>query len=487
MNKRTLSIKHILVALIIFSSYSCSQNKVKEDKDLAKPNVIYILADDLGIGDLGCYGQQKFKTPNIDRLASEGMLFTQHYSGATVCAPSRSSLLTGLHTGHTPIRGNRELEGEGQSPLASEAFTIAELMKQGGYQTGAFGKWGLGFIGSEGDPANQGFDEFYGYNCQRMAHRYYPTHLWHNSEKILLEGNDWSQKVTYAPDLIQEQALKFIDNNKNRPFFAFIPLVQPHAELVVPDDEILAQFKGKFEEAPWSDGKSYQSEYGAEDFIYHEYAPQENPHAVFAAMIVRIDNYVGQILDKLEELDLDKNTVIMFASDNGPHVEGGADPAFFNSSGGLRGVKRDLYEGGIRSPLIVRWINKIEAGSRSDHVSAFWDMMPTLSDLSNQETPSDLDGISFLPTLLDKGEQAKHEYLYWEFPAQGGRQALRMGDWKAVIYNINNGEKSELELYNLAQDKSETINVASEHPSIVEKMKKIMQEEHVASEMFPLY
>lgn len=449
----------------------------------AKPNIIYILADDLGYGDLSCYGQQIFQTPHIDKLAGQGMKFTNHYSGSTVCAPSRSSLMTGLHTGHTPIRGNRENKPEGQAPLPAEYVTLAELMKEAGYVTGAFGKWGLGSPGSEGDPNMQGFDEFYGYNCQRMAHRYYPTYIWDNQEKVYLEGNDWTHTVTYAPDRIQEATLQFLEDNKDRPFFAYVPLILPHAELISPDDSLLAMFRGKFDEVPYVGGKG--SDYGP-DLEIMPYCSQPEPKAVFASMVVRVDAYVGQIMAKLEEQGIDKNTVVMFASDNGPHIEGGADPDFFNSSGNLRGVKRDLYEGGIRTAFIVRWPGKVQPGTVSDHISAFWDILPTCAEIAGVDVREATDGISFLPTLVGEGEQENHDYLYWEFSLRGGRVAVRMGDWKGVIYDLNKIPAGTLQLYDLSVDESETNDVSAQHPDIVSKMEQIMARAHTHSEAFPL-
>ncbi|MBU2947806.1 arylsulfatase [Zobellia uliginosa] len=489
MKLRFTSIFSFLFVITLFLSLgSCKEESKTVNKNDAKkeqkPNIIYILADDLGYGDLSSYGQEKFQTPRIDELAKRGITFTQHYSGAPVCAPARSSLMTGQHTGHTPIRGNKELEGEGQTPLPGNSVTIAEMMKKAGYTTGAFGKWGLGFIGSEGDPVAQGFDEFYGYNCQRMAHRYYPTHLWHNEDKILLEGNDWTKTETYAPDKIQEATLEFIEKNKEKPFFAYVPFVLPHAELISPNDSIFNKFKDSFDETPFTAENDFTSDYGP-DIVHMEYAPQLKPHAAFASMVYRMDVYVGQILDKLEELGIADNTIVMFASDNGPHAEGGADPAFFNSSGGLRGIKRDLYEGGIRSPFIVTWPNKIKAGTTSDHVSAFWDVMPTLGEITKVDVPASSDGISFLPTLLDKDNQKEHDHLYWEFPIQQGRKAVRKGDWKGVIYNFNKKPQGIFMLYNLADDESETKNVANQHPEIVDEMKQIMESESEASELFP--
>ena len=468
---------------------ACGGKKKRETEkttqiEIKKPNIIYILADDLGYGDTGAYGQQKIETPHIDALAKNGIKFTQHYSGSTVCAPSRSTLMTGQHTGHTPIRGNKELKGrEGQTPIPSSYVTIAELLKDVGYRTGAFGKWGLGYIGSEGDPTNQGFDEFYGYNCQRMAHRYYPAYLWRNNEKDSLDGNDWMNTVTYAPDVIQVETLKFIEKNKDKQFFAYVPIVLPHAELISPKDSLFNKYLGKFKESPYRDKKS--SDYGP-DMKIDKYASVEHPKTTFAAMVNRTDAYVGQIVAKVKELGIEDNTIIMFTSDNGPHEAGGANPEFFNSSGGLRGLKRDLYEGGIRVPFIVSWPNKINPGTTTDHVSAFWDVMPTVTDLLDLEAPEATDGISFLPTLLGKNKQKQHEYLYWEFNNRGGRKAIRKGKWKGVWYNLNNkSKKGDLELYDLSVDEAEQNNIANKYPEIVKELKVLIKTSHKPSELFP--
>jgi len=468
------------MGLTLFSIASLQNEAVgagNTDKtDNEKPNIIYILADDLGYGDLSCYGQEKFETPNIDRLAEEGMKFLQHYSGSTVSAPSRSVLMTGRHTGHTQIRGNQEVQPEGQAPLKGSVLTVAELLQDAGYVTGAYGKWGLGYPGSEGDPNKQGFDEFYGYNCQRYAHRYYPEHIWHNQEKINLK-NDGTERITYAQDLIQEEALGFIEENQDKPFFLFLPYLIPHAELAVPDDDIMARFRGKFPEEPYS-GNDY-----GENFNYGGYCSVENPRAVFAAMIVRLDRYVKEISNKLKAMGIDDNTVVMFTSDNGPHLEGGADPHFFNSNGPFRGHKRDLYEGGIRVPFIARWPGTIEPNRVSSHISDFADFLPTVCDMAGTEIPENTDGISFLPEL--KGEEQKtHDYLYWEFTSAGGKQAIRMGNWKGVKVNINNNPDSPLLLYNLFEDKGEENNVANQYPEILEELEKKMEEAHTCSEDF---
>jgi arylsulfatase A-like enzyme len=471
---------HILIALLSPLAFMACQSGLNTDQESSPPpNIIYILADDLGYGDLGCYGQEKFATPHLDQLASEGIRFTRHYSGSTVCAPSRSVLMTGLHTGHTPVRGNQEVKPEGQWPLADSVITLAEMLKEAGYVTGAFGKWGLGFPGSEGDPVNQGFDLFFGYNCQRYAHRYYPEYLWENEEKVFLPGNDWTTTETYAPDVIQEKTLEFIRKHKDTTFFAYVPIVIPHAELIVPDDEIFKGYLGKYPE------EAYMGRPGADygpDMVIGMYCSQENPHASFAAMVHRIDNYLGEIVQTLEELGIAENTLIMFTSDNGPHEEGGADPGFFNSSGGLRGVKRDLYEGGVRVPFIASWPGTIEKGQVSDHVSAFWDVLPTLSDLAGFEVQR-TDGISFVSELLGK-EQIKHEFLYWEFHERGGKQAILAGKWKAIRLGVGNNQEGPLELYDLENDPIEEHNVADAHPDLVEKFARMMEEERIPSAKF---
>ena len=478
-------LKNIIIGLTLFITLaSCSNTRKEKDTQKSMPNIIYILADDLGYGDLGCYGQTKIETPNLDQMANEGILFTQHYSGNTVCAPSRSAMLTGQHTGHTPIRGNKELSPkEGQHPMEKESLTIAEMLKSAGYETGAFGKWGLGFTGSEGDPTNQGFDVFYGYNCQRQAHRYYPKHLWHNTEKVLLKGNDFTNKEVYAPFDIHKQVLKFIDDNKDKPFFMYYPHIAPHAELIIPDGELMEKYRGRFEETPFVNNRP-GANYGDENFEVKYYTSQPEPKATYAAMVSLLDKHVGQVLAKLQELGIEDNTLVIFTSDNGPHVEGGADPGFFNSTGGLRGVKRDLYEGGIRVPMIAKWPNHIEEGSKTDHISAFWDVMPTFAEVAGISTPENIDGISFLPELLGK-KQKKHDHLYWEFHERGGKKAVRKGKWKAVKLNCFNENETRIELYNLEEDKNESNNLAKNHPEIVAEMESIMDEEHTPNPIFP--
>ncbi len=444
-----------------------------------KPNIVYILADDLGYGDLSCYGQKHFKTPNIDKLANQGMLFTQHYAGCAVCAPSRSSLLTGLTTGHTPIRGNKSCGTEGQYPMSAQTFTLAKMLKETGYVTGAFGKWGLGSPGSEGDPNKQGFDEFYGYNCQTLAHNYYPDHLWDNQTKVILEGNSGTQSKEYAPTLIHQRALQFIEKNKDKPFFLFYPTTIPHAELVAPEENMKA-FRGKL-----LPEKSYKGvEPGAANFRKGPYGTQMEVHAAFAAMVTLLDQKVGEIVARLTELGIAKNTIIVFSSDNGPHIEGGADPEYFDSNGPFKGYKRDLYEGGIREPMIVCWQGKIAAGSKCDLISAFWDVMPTIAEITGVKAPEKIDGISFLPTLLGKPGQKLHKSMYWEFHENNGRQAVRKGDWKLVRYNVTVPEKITTELYNLKTDPGEETNVAAKNPKIVKEMLVIMKNSRTPSEVF---
>jgi arylsulfatase A len=453
---------------------ACSQTIKKEPL----PNIVYILADDLGYGDLSCYGQKKFSTPNIDRIAGEGMLFTQHYTGCTVSAPSRSALMTGLHTGHTPVRGNKGWEPEGNWPLPANTLTIGKMLQTKGYVTGAFGKWGLGYIDSEGDPNLQGFNEFFGYNCQSLAHNYYPDHLWHNHEKVLLNENDSNKTGAYSADLIHKAALGFLEKNKNKPFFLFYPTTIPHAELFA-KEEYMKKFRGKFDPE-----KSFKGVDSGPTFRLGPYGSQPEAHAAFAAMVTELDDYVGEILSKLKELGLEKNTIVIFASDNGPHLEGGADPDYFDSNGVLKGYKRDLYEGGIRTPMIVRWPGKIKQGSKSDHVSAFWDILPTFAELSGAQSPENTDGISFLPTLLGK-KQKQHEYLYWEFHEQSGKMAVRMGNWKAVKLNIDKIPQADTELYDLSKDIGESNNVANANPEIVKRMEEIMKQAHTKSDVFP--
>jgi arylsulfatase len=460
------------------------------------PNIVFILADDLGYGELGSYGQEKIRTPNLDRLAAEGMRFTQHYSGSPVCAPSRGVLLTGLHTGHAYIRDNdemswrgdvwRDLSLEGQRPLLEGTYTVGSMLQEAGYTTGAIGKWGLGGPGSTGEPNRQGFDSWYGYLCQRIAHNYYPPHLWRNREKHILENEyfhphqrlpedaDPYDPASYAPysgtqysmDLMVAEALDFIRQNRDRRFFLYLPFPVPHVSIQVPE-ESLAEYDGEFQDAP------YLGERG--------YLPHPEPRAGYAAMITRMDREIGRIMSLLEELGLDENTIVFFTSDNGPTFNGGTDSEFFNSAGPFRGLKTQLYEGGIRVPLIARWPGRIEPNTVSDHQSAFWDFLPTFSELARHDpSPVELDGVSMLPVLLgDDQNRRQHEYLYWEFQ---GRQAVRIGDWKGYRESVD----GQLELYDLATDIGERDDVAAEHPEIVARITEIMRSGRSESELFPL-
>jgi len=431
-----------------------------------QPNIIYVLLDDAGYGDLSCYGQKKFQTPNIDRLAREGMKFTNHYSGSTVCAPTRSVIMSGLHTGHTPSRGNREIQPVGQFPIPAATFTIAEALKKAGYATGAFGKWGLGNPGSEGDPVHQGFDRFFGYNCQRNAHTYYPTWLFDNLQKIKLNGE------TYAHDLIMDRAVEWIDNHHKAPFFCFLPVTIPHAAMHVPE-KYAAPFRRKFSE--------FENKVGR----YGNNKPfAKNPAAQFAGMMTALDVGIGRVLESLEKHGIEKNTIVLLSSDNGPHKEGGHMPNYFNSNGGLRGHKRDLYEGGIRCPLLVRWPGTVKAASTTDHISAHWDLFPTFCELAGTEIPQNLDGISFLPTLLGR-KQRQHEHLYWEFFEGGGKRAVRIGKWKAVQNQVNRkGRDAPIEIYDLESDRAEINNLAAQNPELITRVRKIFKTAHTPSPLW---
>lgn len=465
-------------------------------KTSLKPNIIFILADDLGYEELGCYGQEKIRTPNIDTLAAQGMRFTQHYSGSPVCAPSRCVLMTGKHTGHSYIRDNDEMSErgdvwrnpdlEGQRPLLPDTETIGTILQKEGYTTGAIGKWGLGGPGSTGEPNKQGFDFWYGYLCQRVAHNYYPTHLWRNGKKHNLEGNDYffpHQKLPedrdpydkasyeeysgqqYSMDLMVEEALRFIRENKDNPFFLYLPFPVPHVAIQVPEDS-LKEYDGAFPETPYKGEKGY--------------LPHPKPRAGYAAMITRMDREIGKILTLLQSLGIEKNTLIVFSSDNGPTFNGGTDSEFFKSAGPFRGLKTSLYEGGIRVPMIARWPGKIKPGSESDHISAFWDFLPTFTELLGIETPKDIDGLSMLPALLGQEQkQKKHSYLYWEYK---GNQAVCMEDWKAV----RRGADKNIELYNLKRDIGEQHDIAADNPKIISKIAEVMKKGRTKSELFPL-
>ena len=462
-----INLYSFLILNILFAKLGFAQSDKAQ-----QPNIVFILADDLGYMDLGTYGQTKIQTPHIDALAKKGLKFTDFYAGTSVCAPSRASLMSGQHTGHTHIRGNKEIEPEGQEPLADSVTTIAMLLKNAGYVTGAFGKWGLGMVGTSGDPNHKGFDEFFGYNCQRQSHTFYPDHLWHNDRKVLFENNRIAKKY-YAPELIQEKTLEFIEKNKNNPFFLFVPTTLPHAELAGPQDSIYMQYANAFEETP---------------YVGNHYASTEKPRAMFASMVSRMDAYVGQIIAKIEALGLDKNTIIIFTSDNGAHKEGGADPDFFQSSGNLRGLKRSLYEGGIRVPFIVSWANKIPSNSTTNTRGAFWDIMPTLVQLAQTDQIGYTDGKSLLNDFINPTNDSPNERtFYWEFHEEGGRQALLQGDWKLIIQQAKDPNKRYFELFNLKNDPTESINLANEKPEIIQSMFEEMAKQRTENSIFPFH
>lgn len=476
-----------------------------------QPNIIYIMCDDMGYGDLACYGQKHISTPNIDKMAQEGMRFTQAYCGSPVSAPSRASFMTGQHTGHTHVRGNKEywsykktvkygdnvdFATVGQEPYDSRHVIIPEIMKDNGYTTGMFGKWAGGYEGSASTPDKRGIDEYYGYICQFQAHLYYPNFLNEYSRaagdkevrRVVLEenigypmfGEDYKKRAQYSADLIHRKALDWIDRQTpEQPFLGIFTYTLPHAELAQPEDSILTAYKNKFVQE-----KTYRGDQPS------RYNPTQHGHAQFAGMITRLDAQVGEILAKLKEKGLDENTIVIFTSDNGPHEEGGADPAFFNHDGMLRGLKRSTHEGGIRIPFIVRWPGHVKAGTVNDHPFAFYDLMPTFCDLagiknyekrySNPELEEDhFDGISIAPTLLGKGRQKKHDFLYWEFH-ETNMIGVRMDDWKLVV------KKGKCFLYDLSKDVHEDHDVAAQYPKIVEKMKKIIAREHIDSPIFKI-
>ena len=469
---------------------ACGQANIDKShiKDNSRPNIVYIYADDLGYGELGAYGQEKIKTPHLDQLAQEGIKFTQHYTGTPVCAPARCMLLTGKHGGNSFIRNNYELGGfadeneGGQMPLPENTITIGHLLQQAGYKTGAIGKWGLGFINSSGEPNRQGFDYFYGYLDQKQAHNYYPTHLWENNQWDSL-GNDYFKPhdrlqnapaspeeydrfkgLEYAPDLMTEKALDFIQENRDNPFFLYLPFTIPHVPLQVPENKHYKLYEGQFDTVP------YLGQSG--------YTPHPQPLAAYAGMISTMDGYVGRIMQLLKELNLDENTLVMFSSDNGPTFNGGVNADFFNSTAGLRGLKMDIYEGGIRVPFIARWPGQIPSGQVTDLPSAQYDLMATLADLVNIDPPAN-DGTSFLPTLLGSAEgQNPRDFLYFEFPGKGGQLAIRTGPWKGVKTGLFKEPGTPWELYNLEEDPYETTDVANEHQALLQKMDEIVREEH---------
>jgi arylsulfatase A len=410
-----------------------------------KPNIIFILADDLGYGDLGCYGQQQIRTPRIDQMAKEGVRFTDCYAGAPVCAPSRCTLMTGQHTGHCWVRGNTSRATNERVPLRPEDTTVAQLLKDAGYATGVVGKWGLGEPGTTGTPNRKGFDYWFGYLNQARAHEYYTDYLWRNEEKVNLPPG------TYSHDLFTEEALDFIRREKDKPFFLYVAYTIPHAEIEVPSEY-------PYSDEPWS----------------------ENDRK-FAAMITRMDGDVGRMMGLLKRLGIDDNTIVFFTSDNGAHSEGGHDARTFESSGPLHGIKRDMYEGGIRVPTIVRWPDKIAPGRTSSQPWAFWDFLPTAAEIAGAKPPNGIDGISMLPAILGRKQKHDHEYLYWEFHEGGFKQALRFGNWKAV----RDKQGQPIELYDLKTDLGEQHDLSAQHPDLVKKAEELMKSAHVPSKDWP--
>ncbi len=446
------------------------------------PNVVLIVADDLGYGETGCYGQQWIQTPNIDEIADRGIRFTQFYAGQAVCAPSRCSLLTGYHQGHAYIRDNgnppergkarpKQMYFPGQHPIPDETVTLPELLKTQGYATAAIGKWGLGHFGSSGDPNRQGVDLFYGFNCQVHAHNHYPRFLWRNDEREILPGNDRTlHGETYSQDKFTEVALQFIDDNKDQPFFLYLPFAIPHLSIQVPPQS-LAEFRGAIPE---------------EDYEHKGYLPHPEPRAGYAAMISHMDRDIGTIMQKLHEHGLTDNTLVIFTSDNGPTYNrlGGSDSVFFNSAGPLRGRKGSLLEGGIRVPLVAMWPDRIASGQTTEHISAFWDILPTICEACDVQSPAEIDGISFLPGMTGR-EQRMHEFLYWEFPGYGGQEAIRMDKWKAIRGDLNKRSDAPFRLFDLSTDIGEANNVAARHPDIIARVQEISRAEHVPSSLFP--
>ncbi len=465
--------KYLTGIFIWFNLFSFS---LSAQTKITRPNIIFILADDLGYGDIGCYGQQKIETPHIDLLAKNGMKFTQFYSGSTVCAPARSSFLTGLHTGHTYIRGNKPFPPEGETPLPDSAITFANLLQQNGYATAAFGKWGLGFITTNGDPNKKGFDIFFGYNSQSLAHDYYPDHLWNNHERVDLSVN-LKYDSLYSADMIHNEAMNYIKQSSDKPFFLYLPYTLPHGDVIVPHDNLYNYYKQKFNEQPLT-GNALKTR-------PHNMNPEPLPHAAFAAMVSRLDKYIGDIVKLVKEKGIAENTIIIFTSDNGPHKENGGDPEFFNSNGIFKGIKRDLYEGGIRVPFIAYWPGKIKPVV-NNNAAALWDMYPSFLELASVRYKNKIDGISLVPSLLKKGKQQQHEYFYWEFHENNGRQAVRWGKWKGIRLDVNNNDNAAIELYDLENDPAEENNIAGKNPAVVKKIEGLMKTAHVKNNDWPL-
>lgn len=462
-------ISGVLLVTAIVTSFG-RQAPAPARQGTAAPNILLIQADDLGYGDLSAYGQARFETPALDRLAREGIRFTRYYAGSTVCAPSRTALMTGLHTGHAWIRGN------GDIPLRDEDTTIAMSLRDAGYRTAVIGKWGLGGPGTSGQPDRKGFEHAFGFLDHRHAHRQYTDHLWRNGERVSTNVD-----LDYVNDLFTRETIAFIERNDSRPFFVYLNYTVPHAELRAPSDS-LEPLKGRFPETPFANPTADGKLTGARsDVASLGYRSQPMPHAAFVAMITRMDRDIGRLADVVRARGQGERTLLMFLSDNGPHREGGADPQFFKSSGGLRGIKRDLYEGGIRVPMIARWTGTIPAGRVSDHVWAHWDVLPTLADIAGARAPAGLDGMSMARAL--RGDpQPTHDFLYWEFHERGFQQAVRMGQWKAV--RLKTG--AALELYDLDSDPGEQRDVAAAHPEVVAKIEAYLKTARTDSERWPV-
>ena len=454
----------IASALLLATSSGAARQPAAQPR----PNIILIQADDLGYGDLSAYGQSQFQTPALDRLAAEGMRFTQYYSGSTVCAPSRAALMTGLHTGHAWIRGNGEI------PLRDEDVTVAMTLREAGYRTAVIGKWGLGKAGTGGDPSKKGFDLAFGFLDHRHAHRQFTDHLYRNGESVATD-----LERDYVNDLFTREAVTFIEEPDTRPFFLYLSYTVPHAELRVPEDS-LAPMRGKFTETPFVNAAADGRPTGP-DGPSLGYRSQPSPKAAFAAMIVRMDRDIGVLVDRIKALGLDQRTLVMFTSDNGPHKEGGADPVFFKSSGGLRGIKRDLYEGGIRVPFIARWPGSIPSGKVNAHPSAHWDLFPTVAEIAGAKVPEGLDGRSMARALRGQSQPAP-EFLYWEFHERGFQQAVRMGRWKAVRLS----KIAPLEIYDLQTDPREERNVAAAQPDVVKKVEDYLRTARTDSAQWPI-
>ncbi|WP_289024426.1 arylsulfatase [uncultured Salegentibacter sp.] len=476
----------LLLIFLLAAAACCSSCASTGKKELQEnPNIVYILVDDMGYGDLGTYGQEIIETPHLDKLAAEGIKFTQHYAGSTVCAPSRASLMTGRDTGHSRVRGNYETgkySFGGELELREEDLTIGELLQdRAGYRTAVIGKWGMGMNGSSGEPKNKGFSYSYGFLNQAHAHWHYPTYLFRNGEKVKVAENQNGKREYFSNDIFTDDAVEFIKEPKKKPFFLYLALTTPHAEMLVPEDSIFENYKGKFEEVPFVRGK--QGSDGIDSLgVYHS---QAYPKAAYASMITRIDNDVNRIIQALKDGGLDTNTLVMFSSDNGSHSEGGANPEYFDSNGLLRGAKRDLYEGGIRVPFIAWWPGTIKPRQVSDHISSFWDVMITLAELVDLNIEDvETEGISFVPTLMGNTlKQEKHDYLYWEFhEGKHSHQAIREERWKAIRKN----PLGNIELYDLKTDLSEESDVARNFPEIVEQMKRKMDTTRTENPYWPL-